>query len=148
MSDRLYQPVGGSPMSEIHFRTCPLCEAMCGLRFEIDEGRIISIRGDSENAFSRGHICPKGPELKNLHEDPDRLKRPIKRVGDQWVPVSWTEALSDIARRVVEIQQRSGHDAVAFYAGNPTVHNYGSMLFGDRFSKALKTKNRLCPEFS
>lgn len=129
-------------MSEIHFRTCPLCEAMCGLRFEIDEGRIISIRGDSENSFSRGHICPKGPELKNLHEDPDRLKRPIKRVGDQWVPVTWVEALSDIARRVVEIQQRSGNDAVAFYAGNPTVHNYGSMLFGDRFSKALKTKNR------
>ena len=56
------------------FRSCTLCEAMCGLRIEIEDEKIVAIRGDKEDLFSRGHLCAKGPELKNIYESPDRIK--------------------------------------------------------------------------
>ncbi len=114
---------------------------MCGLQIEIKDGVIHGFKGDPEDKFSRGHICPKGPELKSLYQDPDRIKFPIKRTNQNWVSVSWVEALSDIATKLVAIQESYGNDAVAVYNGNPTVHNYGSMLFGQRFAGKLKTKN-------
>ncbi|TGK06268.1 molybdopterin oxidoreductase family protein [Leptospira fletcheri] len=128
-------------MTGTHFRTCTLCEAMCGLRIEVENDSIVAIRGDKDDAFSRGHLCAKGPELKNLYEDSDRLKFPIKRTPSGWEKVSWIDALSDIALRLVGIQDRYGNDSVAVYNGNPTVHNYGSMLFGQRFTNRIRTKN-------
>ncbi|WP_010569483.1 molybdopterin oxidoreductase family protein [Leptospira broomii] len=128
-------------MGETHYRSCTLCEAMCGLRIEVEDHVVVAIRGDKEDAFSRGHLCAKGPELKNLYEDGDRLKYPIKRTESGWVRVSWVDALSDIAVRLLAIQDQYGNDSVAVYNGNPTVHNYGSMLFGQRFANRLKTKN-------
>ncbi|MCE9499634.1 MAG: molybdopterin oxidoreductase family protein, partial [Leptospira sp.] len=74
------------------YRSCNLCEAMCGIRIEVEDGKISAIRGDKEDSFSRGHICPKGPELKNIYEDPDRLKYPIRRNGSSWEKISWDEA--------------------------------------------------------
>ncbi|RHX80849.1 dehydrogenase [Leptospira yasudae] len=127
--------------SQTHYRSCTLCEAMCGLRIEVEDGKISAIRGDKEDPFSRGHLCAKGPELKNLYEDPDRLKFPVKRTDTGWVQVSWVEALSETAKALFDIQNRYGFDSVAVYNGNPNVHNYGSMLFGDRFSNRLKSKN-------
>ncbi|TGK54797.1 molybdopterin oxidoreductase family protein [Leptospira wolffii] len=129
-------------MTQTYYRTCTLCEAMCGLKFEVNGDVIESIRGDKEDPFSRGHLCAKGPELKNLHEDKDRLKKPIKRTADGWVQVTWEEALTDIAKRLFEIQSKYGFDSVAIYSGNPTVHNYGSMLMGQRFANRLKSKNK------
>ncbi|MBM9577064.1 molybdopterin-dependent oxidoreductase [Leptospira sp. 201903070] len=126
---------------QTHFRSCTLCEAMCGLRIEVEDGKISAIRGDKDDPFSRGHLCAKGPELKNLYEDPDRLKFPVKRTPEGWVQVSWVEALSETAKALFEIQNKYGNDSVAVYNGNPNVHNYGSMLFGQRFSNRLKTKN-------
>ena len=114
---------------------------MCGLRFEIEDEKITAIRGDKEDRFSRGHLCAKGPELKNLYEDPDRLKFPLKRTANGWEKVEWVTALSDIAQRLVDIQIRFGDDAVGAYSGNPSVHNYGSMLFGARLIGRLRTKN-------
>lgn len=115
---------------------------MCGLRFEVNGNTIEAIRGDKEDPFSRGHLCAKGPELKNLYEDKDRLKLPLKKTESGWVSVSWVEALSDIAKRLVKIQEEHGFDSVGIYSGNPTVHNYGSMLLGQRFAGRLKTKNK------
>ncbi|WP_040508418.1 molybdopterin oxidoreductase family protein [Leptospira wolffii] len=129
-------------MTQTYYRTCTLCEAMCGLKFEVNGDVIESIRGDKEDPFSRGHLCAKGPELKNLHEDKDRLKKPLKRTADGWVQVTWEEALTDIAKRLFEIQSKYGFDSVAIYSGNPTVHNYGSMLMGQRFANRLKSKNK------
>ncbi|TGK00710.1 molybdopterin oxidoreductase family protein [Leptospira semungkisensis] len=124
-----------------HYRSCTLCEAMCGLRMEIEGDTITAIRGDKDDKFSRGHLCAKGPELKNLYEDPDRLKFPLKRTANGWETVDWVDALSDIASRLVQIQEKYGNDSVAVYSGNPSVHNYGSMLFGQRFIGRLRTKN-------
>ena len=128
--------------SEVHFRTCNLCEAMCGLRIETSGGRVTSIRGDDEDPFSRGHICPKAVALQDLHEDPDRLRQPMRRTASGWQPLSWDEALDEAARRLHEVQRAHGRDAVASYVGNPTVHNHGAMMFLPLFLRALRSRHR------
>ncbi|MFY1827656.1 molybdopterin oxidoreductase family protein [Myxococcus fulvus] len=128
--------------SRVHFRTCNLCEAMCGLRIELQEERITSIRGDDEDPFSRGHVCPKALALKDLHEDPDRLRHPMRRTAAGWERVSWDEALDAAAKGLHAVQQAHGRDAVASYLGNPNVHNLGNMVFGSELVRALRSKNR------
>lgn len=127
--------------TQTHFRACNLCEAMCGVRIEVENGRITSIRGDEEDPFSRGHICPKAVALKELHEDPERLRQPMRRTAQGWVPVSWEEALDETARRLHELQSTQGRDSVAVYLGNPTVHNAGAMLFVPQLLRTLRTRN-------
>jgi len=126
----------------VHFRTCNLCEAMCGLRIELRDGQITSIRGDDEDLFSRGHLCPKAVALKDLHEDGDRLRTPMRRRGTQWEPVSWEDALDDAARKLTSLQKRYGNSTLATYVGNPVVHNTGALIFYPLFARALKTRSR------
>ncbi len=125
-----------------HHRACTLCEAICGIVVESEGDRIVSIRGDDDDPLSRGHICPKAVALQDLHTDPDRLKRPLRRVGEEWREIPWDEAFDLTARRLREVQAEHGRDAVAVYLGNPTVHNSGSMLFEPPFLRALGTKSR------
>jgi anaerobic selenocysteine-containing dehydrogenase len=125
-----------------HFRTCNLCEAMCGLAIEVADGRVTSIRGDADDPFSRGHICPKAVALQDVHEDPDRLRRPLRRRGRSWEEIGWDEALDEAAGRLAAIQRAHGANAVAVYQGNPTVHNYGSVLFAQLLLKTLGTRSR------
>jgi len=127
---------------QTHYRTCNLCEALCGLAIEHDGRRVLSIRGDEQDPFSRGHICPKAVALQDVHEDPDRLRAPQRRRGDGWDQVAWDPALDDCATRIADIQDRFGPSAVAFYVGNPTVHNLGALLFAAGFMKTLGTRNR------
>jgi anaerobic selenocysteine-containing dehydrogenase len=126
----------------IHYRTCNLCEAMCGVALDVDQTRILSVRGDDHDPFSRGHICPKAVGLKDIHEDPDRLRTPLRREGSKFVSIGWEEALDETARGLADVQAKHGRSSVAVYQGNPTVHNYGSMLFGQLFVRALGTKAR------
>jgi anaerobic selenocysteine-containing dehydrogenase len=125
-----------------HFIACPLCEATCGLEVVTDGATVVSIRGDAEDPFSRGHVCPKAVALKDLQEDPDRLRRPVRREGSQWREIRWPEALDEAAGRLRRVQREHGRDAVAIYLGNPNVHSLGAMLFGPRFARSLRTKNR------
>ncbi len=129
-------------MRTVHFRACNLCEAMCGVRIEVNDGSVVSIRGDEHDPFSRGHLCPKATALKDLHEDPDRLRTPMRRDGTRWQPVSWDEAFDEVAQRLHAVQRAHGDDAVAVYLGNPNVHNTGSMIFGPQFIRALHTRSR------
>jgi anaerobic selenocysteine-containing dehydrogenase len=115
---------------------------MCGVVIEHDGQRVQSIRGDAEDPLSRGHICPKAVALRDLHEDPDRLRAPQRRVGDRWETVGWDEALDDIAARVAAIQRDHGRNAMAAYVGNPTVHNTGALLGGLGLFQALGSYNR------
>ena len=126
----------------IHYRTCHLCEAICGVEIHVRGPEIVSIRGDRADPFSRGHICPKAVALKDVHEDPDRLRHPVRRTGDGWKRISWDEALDEVASRLVEIQSRSGKDAAATYFGNPQVHSYTALLGGTLFARALRSYNR------
>ncbi|MFI8560246.1 molybdopterin oxidoreductase family protein [Pseudomonas putida] len=131
----------------LHHRACHLCEAICGLNIEVgrdDDGRsrIHSIKGDPEDPFSRGHICPKAVALQDIQDDPDRLRQPHKRVGSQWQAIGWDEAFELAAERLWAIQQAHGRNAVAVYQGNPSVHNYGLMTHSNYFLGLLKTRNR------
>ncbi|RSK29100.1 molybdopterin oxidoreductase family protein [Bacillus sp. HMF5848] len=125
----------------IHYRTCPLCEATCGLEIHTEGNEIISIRGDKLDPFSKGHICPKGYSLKELHEDPDRLRKPLVRNGTDWKEVSWQEALSEVKKGLRNVIHTYGRDAVAVYLGNPNVHNLAGLLYVPTFLKTLRSKN-------
>lgn len=129
-------------MPATHYRACNLCEAMCGVRIDVDGGVVTRIAGDDDDPFSKGYVCPKAVALKDLHEDPERLRRPLVKRAGRFVEVGWDEALDEAARGLVSVQKTHGLDAVAAYLGNPSVHNTGAMLFGPTFLRALKSKNR------
>ncbi|MGL4541664.1 MAG: molybdopterin-dependent oxidoreductase, partial [Polymorphobacter sp.] len=100
-------------MPTTHIRTCHLCEANCGLRIETEGRRVLSIKGDPDNALSRGHICPKATAIADLQDDPDRLRAPMKRIGDrqggwQWQEISWETAFGEIAARLAAIVADGG----------------------------------------
>jgi len=124
-----------------HHRTCTLCEAMCGIVVEYRGEKIISIAGDEKDQHSFGHICPKGYALQDLHNDPDRIKTPKKRIGDQWVDMDWDEALEEVAQRLVATQEKYGNDSVAGYWGNPSSHNIECNLTIGPIRRALRSKN-------
>lgn len=131
----------------LHHRACHLCEAICGLNIEVshEEGGpalISSIKGDPQDPFSRGHVCPKAVALQDIQNDPDRLRQPHKRVGERWQAIGWEEAFAFAADRLWAVQQAHGRNAVAVYQGNPSVHNYGLMTHSNYFLGLLKTRNR------
>ncbi len=121
---------------------CNLCEAICGLELTLTDGRVTSVRGNPDDPFSRGYICPKGVAFADVYDDPDRLRRPIVRRDDDWVEVDWDEALDLVARRLAETLNEHGRDAVGVYLGNPNVHALASATHGVPFVKALRTRNR------
>lgn len=121
--------------------TCVLCEASCALTVDLDGDRIASIHGYKADPLSRGHICPKALALPDIHADPDRLRQPVRRVGDGWERLGWDEAVALVADRLSEVQETHGRDAVAVYLGNPNVHSLGAMTHGVAFVRSLRTKN-------
>jgi len=128
-------------MSQIHYRTCNLCEAMCGLKITYEAKEILKIEGDKEDKFSRGHICPKAYGLKDIYEDTDRLKRPIKKVNGEWKEISWEAAYDEIATNIIDNNVKFGPDSIGTYQGNPSVHNVGTSLTATKFFRSLRTNN-------
>ena len=131
----------------LHYRACHLCEAICGLAIETESQpdgsvQIRSIKGDAQDSFSRGHICPKAVALQDIQNDPDRIRQPMRRIGSQWQAIAWEEAFELVAERLSAIQAEHGKNAVAVYQGNPSVHNYGLMTHSNYFLGLLKTRNR------
>ncbi|MEM7102780.1 MAG: molybdopterin-dependent oxidoreductase [Bacteroidota bacterium] len=129
-------------MSTTKYRTCHLCEAMCGLAIEVQDNEVVSIKGHKEDIYSKGHICPKGTALKDLHNDSNRLKQPVKRTPDGWEVISWEEAYDTVERELKKIRKKYGNDAIATYTGNPTVHNTGTALTLYDTVNAINTRNR------
>lgn len=139
----LHTAAGNHRMTEqSHYRTCHLCEALCGIEIRHEGEQIFSIRGDKQDSFSRGHICPKAVALQDLQNDPDRLRAPMRRTDNGWEEISWEEALDYTARRLSKIRHQHGKDAVGVYAGNPTAHNHGAMFLLGPLLGALNTRNR------
>jgi anaerobic selenocysteine-containing dehydrogenase len=122
------------------FRTCPLCEATCGLEIEVEGEQVRRIRGDREDVFSKGFICPKGSTLKQLHEDPDRLRAPLVKRDGRHVEVSWDEAWDVVHRGLSGVIERHGREAVATFLGNPNSHNLAGLLFNRVWLRALGTR--------
>jgi anaerobic selenocysteine-containing dehydrogenase len=126
---------------ETHYRACNLCEAICGLEITHENGRVLSIAGDAQDPFSRGHICPKAVGLKDIYEDPDRLRRPLKRIADGWQELDWNTALDEVAAALRQQREAHGLHATAWYAGNPSVHNSGTQLAAPGFLRALGSRS-------
>jgi anaerobic selenocysteine-containing dehydrogenase len=127
-------------MPQTVHRQCTLCEAHCGIDVEVDGDRVLRITGDAEDPLSRGYICPKAAALKDLYEDPDRLRQPVRRVGSEWEPIDWDEALDLAADGLRRIQREHGSDAVATYFGNPSAHTMAA-LSGLTLRHVLGTRN-------
>ena len=125
----------------VHYRTCPFCEATCGLEVTIRAGDVVSVRGDADDVFSHGFLCPKSQGLKQLHEDPDRLTTPLVRRDGELVEATWEEAFAAVAEGLGSVLEGGGRDAVAVYIGNPAAHSLGPVLYGTPLLKALGTKN-------
>jgi anaerobic selenocysteine-containing dehydrogenase len=125
-----------------HHLTCSICEALCGLKVEVDDGVVKSIRGNPDDPLSKGYICPKGVALQDLHFDTDRLKRPIKKQGNDWVEISWEEAIEEVAEKLHSTREKYGRRSVGVYSGNPNAHNYSSLLVNSFFHEALRSKSR------
>jgi anaerobic selenocysteine-containing dehydrogenase len=125
----------------IDYRTCPLCEATCGLELHLDGREITLVRGDRDDVFSRGYLCPKGTALKGLEADPDRLRAPLVRHGDSWSEVSWSDAFAEVERGLTPLLEEHGRDAVGVYLGNPSVHNLAGQLYNRVLLQAIGSGN-------
>ena len=131
-------------MSTTHHRTCPLCEATCGLEVTLDDdGSVKVIRGDRDDVFSAGFICPKGTTLGKLHTDPDRLRTPLVRSGPggDLEEATWEEAFAAVEAGLQRVRSAGGNDSVAVYLGNPNAHGHTGPIFGRPMIKALGTRN-------
>lgn len=128
-------------MSRMHYGFCNFCDAICGLAIEVDGDRIVSIRGDEQDGFSRGYVCPKGIAQQDLHRDPDRLRKPIRRRGRDWEEIGWDEAIAEVGERTAALQKKHGQDSLAIYFGNPVAHNYASLLHLVPWVRGFRTKN-------
>ncbi|MDA2890592.1 molybdopterin-dependent oxidoreductase [Mycolicibacterium sp. BiH015] len=108
----------------LHLYTCPLCEAMCGLEIRVQDGHVAGIRPNKDDAWSHGHICPKGASLGELHEDPDRIRRPLVKVDGEWHEVDWDTAFRRCTELLQPVIAEYGIGAVTAYTGNPLAHSF------------------------
>jgi len=125
----------------IHHRICPLCEACCGLEIKVNSGNVVSIRGHEADVLSRGYICPKAVALKDLHEDPDRLRTPLIKRNGVHVQATWEEAFAEIEKRLPPIIAAHGRNATSVAVGNPSAHKIGLISYFGKMARALGTKN-------
>lgn len=126
---------------QTHYRTCNICEAMCGLEIKHQDKEILSIKPDKQDPFSKGHICPKAVALQDYYKDPDRIRTPMQKTENGWQEISWEAAFDTIVEKIQGIQATHGNNAVGVYMGNPNAHNLGNSLFLKKFHRALKTNN-------
>ncbi len=131
-----------SVKENVHYRTCPLCEATCGLEIHTVNGKVTHIEGDKQDPFSKGYLCPKGFSLKELHHDSDRIREPMIRKGAEWFTVSYEEAIKEVRKGLRGVIEKHGRDAVGVYLGNPNVHNLSGMLYLPLFLRALGSRNQ------
>ncbi|MDO9456967.1 molybdopterin-dependent oxidoreductase [Nocardioides sp.] len=144
----LSQPPVPAGFTGTRHGVCNLCEAICGLQLTLEEGAVTGIRGNPADPLSRGYICPKGVSLADVYADPDRLRRPVRRVpgqdgaDDDWVELEWDEALDLVADRLAATIADHGGDSVGVYLGNPNAHSLGFGTHGAGFVRSLRTHNR------
>src|SRR6185503_6696556 len=107
-------------MSKItpHYRNCNLCEAICGIEITVEADQHLNIRGDKDDPFSRGYICPKAVALQDIHFDTDRLRHPVRRTPTGWETISWDQAFDQVANNLKGSNAQYGRNSIAAYLGN------------------------------
>ncbi|NHZ32243.1 molybdopterin-dependent oxidoreductase [Massilia rubra] len=133
-------PPTAVPATGAH-RICPFCEACCGLELDLEENKVVRIRGDANDVFSHGFLCPKAIGLKDLHDDPDRLRTPLIKRNGVFEPATWDQAYAEIERRLPPVIAAGGANAVATVLGNPVSHKMSLLLYFPRLARALGTRN-------
>ncbi len=143
-SDFVWHDTGMSIVDQerVVYRTCPLCEATCGLEITVKGDKVSRIRGDRDDVLSHGFICPKGSTLKQLHEDPDRLRKPLIKRNGEHVEVSWQEAWQEVERGLMGVINTHGRGSVGTYVGNPNAHNLAPLLYNRVWMQAIGTRQR------
>ncbi len=134
-------PKAAKAETQIHYRTCPLCEATCGLAIEVEGDRVVRVRGDKQDPFSRGFICPKGSTLGELHHDPDRLRKPLVRRNGRLEEATWDEAFAAIEAGLGPILAEHGRESLALLLGNPITHHLAPALYVGPLIRACATRN-------
>ncbi len=138
-AERRATATGGA--TRTHYRTCPLCEATCGLAIEVEGERVVRVRGDKQDPFSGGFICPKGSTLGELHHDPDRLRGPLVRRNGRLEEASWDEAFAAIEAGLMPVLETHGREALALLLGNPVTHHLAPALYVGPLVRACGTRN-------
>ena len=137
-------------MGQKHFRTCHLCETMCGIEVEYEGRDVIAIRGDKDDVLSRGNICPKATGIQDIHNCEDRLIKPLKRVrknpaqkshDDEWIEIEFSDAIDYAAGELSRLQTEHGRDAIGSYWGRSTAHNWGCTLSVPLVQKIMASRN-------
>ena len=121
-------------------RLCTMSDGACGIILTIKDDKVISIKGDPDDIRSEGYICPKSVGMRELHEDPDRLRKPVQKVDGKWVEIEWDEALKLAASKIYKTQEKYGYDAVAMSTGEPIYHSGGGTLFRNLLAQTLRGK--------
>jgi anaerobic selenocysteine-containing dehydrogenase len=133
-------------MSSKRIGVCNLCEAICGLELTVEGREVVAVRGNPADPLSRGHVCPKGVAVADVYADPDRLRRPVRRVGEgadaRWEETGWDEAFDLVADNLARVINEQGDDALGVYLGNPNAHSLGSMTHGTAMVRSFRTRNR------
>jgi anaerobic selenocysteine-containing dehydrogenase len=132
---------GSTPDSRTALRVCPLCEATCGLTLTIEGTRVTGARGDRDDVFSKGFICPKGASFGAADGDPDRLRTPLVRTDGELREATWQEAFDAIAAGLGPIVEQYGPHALGIVLGNPNVHTMAGALYPTVLLTALRTHN-------
>ena len=128
-------------MPTIHARTCHICEANCGILIELEGRKVLSVKGNPDHVLSEGYICPKATAIPDIQDDPDRLRKPVKRVGETWEEISWDTAFAEIGEKCAQIMATP--KIAALYMGNPNTHNYSTSTQIKGLYKALRTDGPL-----
>ena len=127
--------------TETHHTFCRICEALCGLEVDVTGGRITDIRPDDDHVATRGFGCVKGLKQQRMYSSADRLRYPLKRVGDGWERVSWSRALGEIGAKVAQLRGDFSPDAIAMYVGTAAGFSFLHPVFAQGFMTAVGSKS-------
>ena len=123
---------------------CRVCEPLCGVIADVEDGKIIKIRSDPDHVHSRGHFCKKASGMVDVTYDPDRITHPMKRSGGpgEFTRISWEQAYAEIAEKLMRIRSERGPASFATMSGNPPAFSYANLISMTNFNNALDVKWR------
>jgi len=137
-------------MGTIHKTGCVLCAQNCGLEIEVENNRIVKVKPDKSNARSEGYFCRKGMNVAYHQHNADRLKYPLKKVGDKFERISWDQAIDEIATKLKSIIGQYGPRSFAYMGGGGQGCHFEA-AFGVRLMRGLGSQyqyNALAQEFA